>query len=52
MEGAVKNHPANAGDVKEGSLIPVQEDPLDDVMVVHFCILAWRIPWTEEPGGL
>ena len=21
-------------------------------MATHFCILAWRIPWTEEPGGL
>ena len=29
-----------------------QEDPLEKEMVIHFCILAWRIPWTEEPGGL
>ena len=29
-----------------------QEDPLEDEMVTHISILAWRIPWTEEPGGL
>ena len=29
-----------------------QEDPLQEGMVTHPCILAWRIPWTEEPGGL
>ena len=29
-----------------------QEDPLDKGMVTHSSILAWRIPWTEEPGGL
>jgi len=28
------------------------EDPLEEEMATHFCILAWRIPWTEEPGGL
>ena len=30
----------------------VQEDPLEDGMATHSSILAWRIPWTEEPGGL
>ena len=30
----------------------VQEDPLEKGMATHSCILAWRIPWTEEPGGL
>ena len=29
-----------------------REDPLEEVMATHFRILAWRIPWTEEPGGL
>ena len=29
-----------------------QEDPLEKGMATHFSILAWRIPWTEEPGGL
>ena len=29
-----------------------QEDPLEEEMPTHSSILAWRIPWTEEPGGL
>ena len=29
-----------------------QEDPLEKGVVTHSTILAWRIPWTEEPGGL
>ena len=29
-----------------------QEDPLEKEMAAHSSILAWRIPWTEEPGGL
>ena len=29
-----------------------QEDPLEKEMAIHSSILAWRIPWTEEPGGL
>ena len=29
-----------------------QEDPLEKDMATHSSILAWRIPWTEEPGGL
>ena len=29
-----------------------QEDPLEEGMVTHSSILAWRIPWTEDPGGL
>ena len=28
------------------------EDPLKEGMATHSSILAWRIPWTEEPGGL
>ena len=28
-----------------------QEDPLEKGMATYFSILAWRIPWTEEPGG-
>ena len=30
---------------------PVQEDPLEKKMATHSSILAWRIPWTEEPGS-
>ena len=29
-----------------------KEDPLEKEMATHSSILAWRIPWTEEPGGL
>ena len=39
----------NAGDP---GLIPGREDPLEEEMVTPSSILAWRIPWTEEPGGL
>ena len=39
----------NAGDL---GLIPCQEDPLEKERATHSSILAWRIPWTEEPGGL
>ena len=29
-----------------------QEDPLEEEMATHSSILAWRVPWIEEPGGL
>ena len=29
-----------------------QEDPLEKEMAMHSSVLAWRIPWTEKPGGL
>ena len=29
-----------------------QEHPLEEVMAAHSSVLAWRIPWTEEPSGL
>ena len=48
----VKNLPANAGDKRNASLILDQEDPLEKGMATHYSIFAWRIPWTEEPGGL
>ena len=32
--------------------IPGSEDPLEKEMPTHSSILAWEIPWTEEPGGL
>ena len=44
----VKNLPANAGDAYS---IPAS-DPLEEEMVTRSRILAWRIPWTEEPGAL
>ena len=41
--------PANAGDK---DMIPGLERNLDESMATHSGILAWRIPWTEEPGRL
>ena len=29
-----------------------QEDPLEEELATHSSVLAWKIPWTEEPGGL
>ena len=43
---------ANAGDTRDAGLIAFQEDPLEKQMAAHSSILVWRIPWTEEPGGL
>ena len=45
----VKNMPA-VQEVKVQSL--AWEDPLEKGMATHSSTLAWRIPWTEEPGGL
>ena len=45
----VKNSPANAGGL---GLILVQKDPLEKKVATHSSILAWRIPWREERGGL
>ena len=49
-----KNPPANAGDARDVGLIPIPawENPLEEEMATHSTILAWKIPWTEEPGGL
>ena len=48
----VKNPPENAGDVRDEVLFMGQEDPLEEGTATHSSILAWRIPLTEEPGGL
>ena len=49
----VKNLPVNAGDLRGLGSIPGSErDSLEEGMATHSSILAWRIPWTEEPGGL
>ena len=45
----VKNLPTMP-QMQAGSL--GQEDPLEKEMATHSSILAWKIPWTEEPGGL
>ena len=44
-----RNSSANAGDANS---IPGREDPLEEEMATHSSILAWEIPWAEEPGGL
>ena len=44
----VKNLPAYIGDLRDTGC----EDPFKKEMATHSGILAWRIPWTEEPGGL
>ena len=46
----LKNSPANAGDMRLSSW--VRKIPLEEDMATHYSILAWSIPWTEEPGGL
>ena len=52
----VKNPPADGGDLGDRlrcSFVPwFPEDPLEKGMATHSSILAWRIPWTEEPGRL
>ena len=48
----VKTPLANAGDVRDAGSILGWEDTLEEGMATHPSILVWRIPWTEEPGGL
>ena len=61
--GVICIHIANLGLPKwlRGTHLPMQEmwvrslgqeDPLEKEMATHSSILAWEIPWTEEPGGL
>ena len=47
-----KNLPANGRDVRDSGSILGWEDPLEEGMATHSSILAWRMPWTEESGGL
>ena len=47
----VKKPPVNAGDIRDAGSLG-QEDPLEEAMATHSSFLAWRIPGTEEPGGL
>ena len=48
----VKNLPAMQEMQADESLIPRLGRSLEEGMATHSSILAWRIPWTEEPGGL
>ena len=47
-----KDCTCNAGDAGDVGLIPGSKDALEEGMATHSGILAWEIPWTEEPGGL
>ena len=47
-----KDLPANAGEIRDLALIPRWGRCPGGIMATHSSILAWRIPWTEEPGGL
>ena len=48
----VKNLPANTGDIETQVVSLGQETTLGEGMAIHSSILAGRIGWTEEPGGL
>ena len=48
----VKNLPVNAGDQRDVGRSLGWEDPLEEGMTTHSSILAWKMSWTEEPGGL
>ena len=52
MVQRVKNLPATQETQKTRVQSLGREDPLEKGMATHASILAWRIPWTEEPGGL
>ena len=47
----VKNPSANSGDIRDAGSVPGWEDPVEESVATPSSILAWRIPWTEEPGG-
>ena len=46
----VRNLPANAGDVRDAGQSLGREDPLEEDMTTHSSVLAWEVPWREEPG--
>ena len=48
----VKNLPAGAGDGEDMGLLPGSGRSLEKEMATYSSVLAWKIPWTEEPGGL
>ena len=48
----VKTLHTNAENIRDMGLISGSDDPLEEGKVTHSSILAWRNPWTEEPGGL
>ena len=52
MSCLTKDSTCNGRDSGVIGSIPGPEDPLEEGTATHCSILAWRIPWTEEPGGL
>ena len=48
----LKHTPAKAGDIETRVQSLGREDSLEEGMAIHSSSLAWRIPWTENPGGL
>ena len=48
----VKNLPTNAGDARDLGSIPGLGKSPGEEMATHSSILAWKIPWTEDPGRL
>ena len=47
----VKNPPHDAGDIRTTGVVLGPGRPPEEGMAAHSNVLAWRIPWTEEPGG-
>ena len=53
VELVVKNTCANARDIRDAGSIPeLGRSPLEEGMATHSSVLAWRIPRSQEPGGL
>ena len=52
MAFMVKNPSASVGDARNQCSSLRWEDPLEREMATHSSVLAWEIPWREEPGGL
>ena len=48
----VKNPPVSPGDIRDAGSILGSGDAMEEGTATHSSIFAWRIPWTEEPGGL
>ena len=52
MAQLVKNLPANVGDTRDVGSILASERSLEQKMATHSSVLAWKLPWTEDPGIL
>ena len=49
---AIPDGKESSCNARDPGSIPGWEDPLEDGMAIHCSILAWRIPWTEEPDSI